>query len=114
MAIKDRMQNAKPFVWGFISGIVFALVVGFATGWVVTSGAKERAVETATIERLATVCATQAKEHWLAQGEELVGLHGWDNREQRETLANEFTAPLRVEDAFQRDVLRECARMLDA
>ncbi len=108
------MEKAKPFVLGFVSGVIVAAVVGFGTGWVVTAGAKEQAIRAAKIHRLAAICAAQATDHWQAQGEDPAALRGWDNREQREKLAERFTAALRVEGPMRRDIIDECSRVLDA
>lgn len=114
MAIRDTIKSAKPFVFGLVVGIILAIVVGFGAGWVVTAGAKEQAVRTATVDRIAGVCAVQARGRWQAQGEELGALRGWANRETRETLAREVTVALGLEEALQGDVTRECGRLLDA
>ena len=107
-------EKAKPFVWGLGSGIVLAVIVGFGAGWVVTVGAKEEAIWTAKIDRLAAICAAQATDHWRAEGRDPLDLKGWDRREQREALVERSTAGWRLEDRLQRDVTAQCGRMLDA
>jgi hypothetical protein len=109
----EAMRKAKPFVWGLVSGIVVATVVGFGAGWVVTAGAKEQAIWTAKTNRLASICAAQATDHWRADGKDPTDLSGWDKREQREALAEQVAGAWRLEERLQRDVMAECGRMLD-
>jgi hypothetical protein len=114
MALKDTIEKSKPFGVGIIAGIVLTLIVGFSMGWIVTAGTKDQAIRTVQVDRLSAICAAQAKNRWQAQGEELTTLHGWQNRQQRETLATEVSTTLLVEEAIQRDVVWQCTRLLDA
>ena len=111
--MREAIKQAKPFIWGLVSGIVLATIVGFGAGWVVTAGAKEEAIWTAKTNRLAAICAAQATDHWRADAKDPADLKGWDRREQRETLAARSTAAWELEDRLRRDVMAECGRMLD-
>ncbi|HEX7075708.1 MAG TPA: hypothetical protein VF226_16845 [Hyphomicrobiaceae bacterium] len=55
----------KPAVWGAVVGAVAIAIVGFAAGWVVTSGAAEQMVskekKQAVIAALTPVCVAQFK-----------------------------------------------------
>lgn len=113
MAVGDALTKTKPFVFGLVVGVAVAAIVGFSTGWVVTAGAKERAVWTAKVDRLAAICAAQATDQWQAQGGDVAALRGWDGREKREQLVEQVATALRLEGPLARDVGSECSRRLD-
>jgi hypothetical protein len=110
----EAIRRAQPFVWGVVAGILLTVIVGFSTGWVVTAGAKERAIWTAKIDRLAVICATQSTSQWQAEGKDSAALRGWENREQRGALAEGAMAAWPLEDRLKREVIEECGRLLDA
>lgn len=55
----------KPAFWGATGGAILIAVVGFSTGWVVTSGSAkstaERQVDSAVISALTPICVAQFK-----------------------------------------------------
>jgi hypothetical protein len=55
----------KPTLWGAAAGALLVTVVGFTTGWVVTSGTAkataERQAEKAVISALTPICVAQFK-----------------------------------------------------
>ena len=55
----------KPAFWGAAGGAVLIAIVGFTTGWVVTSGSAkstaERQVDSAVISALTPICVAQFK-----------------------------------------------------
>jgi hypothetical protein len=73
----EAIRRAKPFAWGIAAGILLTVIVGFSTGWVVTAVAKERAIWTAKVDRLAVICATESTSQWQAEGKDSAALHGW-------------------------------------
>lgn len=113
MTLRDRIEEAKPYVWGFVAGFIVAPVVGFSFDWVVTTGTMKEAVVTAKIEQLAAVCAGNATAYWTSQDKEMAALDGWENREQRQTLAKQFAAELPGIESIQDDVVDECDDLLE-
>lgn len=55
----------KPGVWGVIVGAVLFAIIGFSTGWVVTSGSAQETAETqadqAVLAALTPICVAQFK-----------------------------------------------------
>lgn len=84
-------------------------VVAFNAGWVMAIGTHTNAVQKAQVEAVATVCAIQARQHWLAEGNESAALDGWSN-DARDQLAERFTPQLKEVRAS--DITRQCGRML--
>ena len=58
-----KKQYIKPFVWGMVVGSMALLIVGFSTGWVVTSGSAEATAKVmaadAVLARLAPIAVAQ-------------------------------------------------------
>lgn len=107
--VKARIATGKPYIIGGIVGAFAMTLVAFNAGWVVAVGTHSNAVRKAELEAVATVCAMQARQHWLAEGNESAGLEGWTN-DARDQLAERFTPHLKAVQAD--DITRLCGRML--
>ena len=52
MTFSQRVDSGKPYLTGFILGLIAAPIIAFSAGWVSTSGARAEAVENARGETL--------------------------------------------------------------
>ena len=106
---KAKLIAAKPYLIGGAVGAIATVIVGFNAGWVVSIGSHKQALAETRINAVATVCFQQARAHWMAEGEQLADLEGWDNAE-RDALAKRFTPA--VEDVSADEITSLCGRML--
>lgn len=104
-----RISAAKPYLIGGVLGAIALLIVQFNAGWVVAAGTHTNALAEARLEAVATVCAMQAGQHWLAEGNETTALEGWSN-DSRDQLAERFTP--QIKDIRAAEITRLCGRML--
>lgn len=107
--VKAKLAVGKPYIIGAVLGAIALAMLQFNAGWVVTAGAHTNAVQQAQLETVATVCAMQASQHWLSEGNETASLTGWSNDE-RDQLAKRFTPQLNEIRADE--ITRLCGRML--
>jgi hypothetical protein len=112
MTMNERIQNGKPYVWGFVAGLVAAPIIGFSAGWVSTSGARADAVETARVETMADFCSAAAEKSWAAQNMDLAALKGWDNRAKREEVVAAAMAGIQVPELLVKQVSNGCSKTL--
>lgn len=107
--VKARITAGKPYLIGGVLGAIALLVIEFNAGWVVTAGTHTDELAKARLEAVATVCAVQASQHWIAEGNETAALEGWSN-DKRDQLAERFTPHL--ENIRATEIARLCGRML--
>jgi len=112
MTFNERITSGKPYVWGFVFGLVAAPIVAFSAGWVSTTGARADAVENARIETLAGVCSDAALKSWELQNTDLAAIKGYDNRVQRQELIEETLADIQVPEELVTKVTNGCNRTL--
>jgi hypothetical protein len=112
MTFDQRVATAKPYITGFIVGIIAAPVIAFSAGWISTSGARAEAVENARIETLAGVCSDHVQRSFAAQGMDLATLKGWDNRTARDELVARTMADIEVPDSLAGKITSGCSKSL--
>jgi len=106
------METAKPYLTGFILGLIAAPILAFGTGWVSTTAARTEAVENARIETLTGVCSHRAEQIAAAQNTEPAAFEGYNNRDKRAELVASAMADMQVPEAFVRRVTSSCNRRL--
>lgn len=107
--VKTKITAGKPYIVGGVLGAIVMLIVEFNAGWVVAAGTHTNELAKARLNAVASVCAVQASNHWIAEGYETAALDGWSN-EDRDQLAERFTP--QVEDIRTAEITRLCGRML--
>jgi hypothetical protein len=112
MTMNSRIQNGKPYVWGFVAGLIAAPIIAFSAGWVSTSGARAEAVENARVETLAGICTSDAQKSWAEQNMDLAALKGWDNRMKREELVAASMSGIAVPEPLVKKVTNSCNKSL--
>jgi hypothetical protein len=112
MTFDQRVAAAKPYITGFILGLIAAPIVAFSAGWVSTSGARASAVEDARIETFAGICSATAERMASAQSTDLASLKGFDNRVAREHLIDAAMADIDVPENLLTKVTNSCNRTL--
>jgi hypothetical protein len=112
MTSNQRLKASKPYLQGFMIGLIAAPIIGFSAGWVSTSGARDDAVETARIDTLSGVCAEAAQKSWASQNMDLAALKGYDNRAQREELITATMAGINMPEELVTKVSQSCSRTL--
>jgi hypothetical protein len=110
--VKARIATGRPYIIGGVIGAVAISVVAFNAGWVVAIGTHTNAVQQGQLEAVATVCAAQANQYWLAEGNKTASLEGWSN-DARDQLAERFTPRLEeIAGLKTSEITRLCGRML--
>jgi hypothetical protein len=112
MTFDQRVAAGKPYIVGFILGLIAAPIIAFGAGWVSTSGARTEAVEQARVDTLAGICSSSAERMAVAQGTDLEGLKGYANREKRDEMVTAAMAGLQVPDDLNKKVANGCNRTL--
>jgi hypothetical protein len=112
MTFSQRVEKGKPYITGFIAGLVAAPIVAFSAGWVSTSGARAEAVENARIDTLAAVCSHEAQKSWALKSMDPAALKGWDNRVAREELVANTMSGIQVPEPIVTKVTASCNRTL--
>lgn len=112
MTIEQRMAAAKPYITGFVIGVIAAPIVAFSAGWVATSSARDTAVENARIETLASICSANAERIAVTQNTDLETLKGYKNREKRDELVAAALVGVQVPDDISRKVTNVCNQTL--
>ena len=114
MTISERIEHGKPYLTGFIFGLIAAPVIAFSAGWVSTTGARAEAVENARVETWAGVCSSSAARSWAEQSIQPASLKGWESREKRQELVAAALAGIQVPEPLVRKVAAGCERTLAA
>jgi hypothetical protein len=112
MTFGQRVESGKPYLTGFVIGIIAAPILAFSAGWVSTSGARATAVEDARVETLAGVCSANAGRLAAAQSADLAAFKGYDNREKREELVASAMVNIAMPEELVRRVTNGCSRTL--
>jgi hypothetical protein len=112
MTFEERIAVAKPYITGFVVGVIAAPIVAFSAGWVTTSGASAEAVESARVDTLASICSANAERMAMAQNTDMATLKGYQNREARDALVAAALADIAVPEDLSRQVSRSCDRTL--
>lgn len=112
MNISERMTALKPYIAGFVVGLIAAPAIAFGAGWVTTTRASVAAVESARIATLASVCSATATSLAAAGNMDLAKLRGYSNREQRDRLVESAMAELAVPPELLGRVTSGCSRTL--
>ena len=112
MTFDQRVQTGKPYLMGFILGLIAAPIIAFSAGWVSTSGASATAVENARVETLAGICSGAVGRLAAAQSTDLAAIKGYDNRVKREELVAAAVADLQMPEDLVRKVSSGCSRTL--
>jgi hypothetical protein len=112
MTFSQRIENGKPYLTGFILGLIAAPVIAFSAGWVSTTGARAEAVENARVETLSGICSAEAQKSWASQKMDLAALKGWDNRVVREELIATTISGIEVPEPLLKKVSAGCNRTL--
>ena len=113
MELGEKIQAAKPYIKGFVAGLVVAPIVAFSFSLVVTTGTMNAAVTDARVEQLAALCANEATAYWTAQNNEMAALNGWKNRDARQNLAKQFATQLPEVEPIRNAVVDRCGKLLD-
>jgi hypothetical protein len=112
MTFDERMRVGKPYITGFILGLIAAPIIAFGAGWVSTSGARADAVEGARVDTLASVCSASAGRIATAEGSDITTFKGYENRAKRDELVTAAMADLQVPDDIAKKVANGCNRTL--
>ena len=110
MTLNNRIEAGKPYVTGFIAGLIAAPIVAFSAGWVSTSGARAEAVENARVDTLVRICSSNVERTAAAESIELATLKGYGNRERRDEMVTAALTGLNVAEDLAKRVSRECGR----
>src|SRR5688572_7562027 len=112
MTYNESVAKGKPYLTGFILGLIAAPIIAFSAGWVSTSGPSAEAVENARVETFAGVCSDTVQKSFASQNMDLATLKGWDNRTAREDLVAATMAGIAVPDSLARKVTSGCSKTL--
>jgi hypothetical protein len=112
MTYGQRVEKAKPYLTGFIVGLVAAPIIAFSAGWVSTSGARAEAVQNARIDTLAGVCSNSVQKAFATESKDLATLKGWDNRAVRDDVVAKTMANIEVPKPLVSAVSNGCSATL--
>ena len=112
MTFHERVKNGKPYLTGFILGLIAAPIIAFSAGWVSTSGARATAVENARIQTLADLCTGAAGRLAAAENTDITAVKGYDNRLRREELVTAAIAEIQMPEDLVTKVTSSCNRTL--
>jgi len=112
MTFNQRIEAGKPYLTGFVVGLIVAPIVAFSAGWVTTSGARATAVEDARIETLALVCSERAYGVLASESTNVDSFRGFDNRVARNELVARTMADMQVPEALVSRVTSGCSQNL--
>ena len=110
MTFSQRIESGKPYLTGFVLGLIAAPIIAFSAGWVSTSGARAEAVENARIETLVGICSATATRILTAQGTDLATLKGYENRAKRDELVAAAVADIEIPETLTKQVSGGCNR----
>ena len=112
MTLNQRIEAGKPYLTGFVLGLIAAPIIAFSAGWVSTSGARAEAVENARIETLVGFCSNAAERDAAAASTDLATVKGYDNRAKREEMVAAAMAGMQVPEELLKKVANGCNRTL--
>lgn len=108
----SKQESIKTLLWGAVGGAILVVAVGFGSGWLVTGGSREAAVQMAWIDAQASVCASLVQAHRHEAGN-MADLSGYQARANRDTFAETFAVALQGNDVADPAVVRACSKLLD-
>ncbi|WP_439618854.1 hypothetical protein [Shinella sp.] len=112
MSFSQTIEKAKPYLTGFVLGLIAAPIIAFNAGWVSTSSAKAQAVETARVETLAGICSATAGRIATAASTDLATIKGYENRAKRDELVAAAMVDIQVPAELLGKVTSDCGRTL--
>jgi hypothetical protein len=112
MTFDQRWTTAKPYVTGFVLGLVGAPIIAFSAGWVSTTSARATAVEDARVETLAGICSSSVGKLAASGNTDLATLKGYDNRDKREAIVATAMADIQVPADLAKKISAGCSRTL--
>lgn len=112
MTFDQRLTVAKPYVTGFVVGLIAAPIIAFNAGWISTTSARATAVEEARIEALAGICSSSVGKLASSGNTDLAALKGYDNREKREAMVTTAMADIQVPADLAKKIANSCSRSL--
>ncbi|MGQ7792832.1 hypothetical protein ACUN0C_10525 [Faunimonas sp. B44] len=112
MNLSERIEESKPYITGFVLGIIAAPIVAFSAGWITTTSARDEAVENARVETLVSFCSENAVRLAATQSLDLTTIKGYGNRAMRGDLVKATLADIKVPEALATRVASACDRSL--
>jgi len=112
MTFDQRAAAAKPYITGFIIGVIAAPIIAFSAGWVSTSSARTEAVQNARIDTLVSICSANVERLAAAQNTDLATLKGYQNREARDLLVGAALIDVEVPEELASKVASGCNRTI--
>ena len=113
-----KKNEIKPAVWGAVGGAVALLIVGFSTGWVVTSGSArdmaEQMTEKAVVASLAPICASKFEREAKADKTLIAALGSVEYWRRDAHMMENGWATFSGTPEPNRVVAEACARLLSA
>lgn len=107
-------DDLKPLLWSAAGGAVAAVVIGFALGGWMTAGAAgdlaKRVAEDSVVDRLAPICAAQAKVD-PEQAAKFATLKGTENWRRGDAVAKFGWATMPGEQRADQKVADKCAAL---
>lgn len=112
MSLNENTTKAKPYMVGFVLGLVAAPAIAFSAGWVSTTAARADAVKTARVEAFAGVCSANAGRIATASNTDLATIKGYENRTKRDELVAAAMADIQVPADLLSKVTFDCGHTL--
>jgi len=112
MTFDQRWTATKPYVTGFVLGLIAAPIIAFGAGWVSTTGARTAAVEDARVQTLAGICSSSVGKIAATGNTDLSTLKGYDNRDKREAIVATAMADIQVPADLAKKIADGCSRTL--
>jgi|KBSMisStaDraftv2_1062788.scaffolds.fasta_scaffold3234823_1 hypothetical protein len=112
MTFDQRWTATKPYVTGFVLGLIAAPIIAFSAGWVSTTSARATAVEDARVETLAGICSSSVGKLAASGNTDLSTLKGYDNRDKREAIVATAMADIQVPADLAKKIAAGCSRTL--
>lgn len=105
-------ETFRPFAWGAAVGALAITIAGFSSGFVVTATARDKDARMASVQAQAEICATLVQAHRVAAGDN-ADLSGYQQRPDRDKLAEAFAVALPGQEKPDARVVRECSDLLN-
>ena len=112
MTFDQRWAAGKPYVAGFVLGLIAAPIIAFSAGWVSTTSARATAVEDARVETLAGICSSSVGKIATTGNTDLATLKGYENRDKREAMVATAMADIQVPADLAKKIANSCSRTL--
>ena len=106
--MKINGDKLKAYGVGIVIGAIALTIAAFSMGWVVTKSSMTRALADSRVELLSSVCLVDAKANLQSQTP-VPDLTGWDNRDARTKLAQQFAPVLPGKAEAAPEVIAKCA-----